>query len=197
MTQTDTKRLGRIYQLVNMMTNEKYIGSTFQPLHKRMNERRRTYRKWLKGSYPTDRKLFSNIDEYGWECFRMELLEEIEVKNKQELRKLEGDWIRKLDTFKNGLNGEIAGRTKEEYEQDEKEKLDKFRKLWRQNNKEKAKAIDAKNWKRNYKKYQKDIVRCECGISMMRRNFNRHLKTKTHKENLKLQKEIDDFCRDL
>ena len=125
--------------MVNMMTNEKYIGSTFSPLHKRMYERKKNYDRWLEGKLDSDRKLFTNIHEYGWECFRVELLEEVKVESRQQLYKIEGDWIRKKDTFRNGLNGRIEGQTPEQRKQQMKEWRDKNKekiKEWNENNKE-------------------------------------------------------------
>ena len=48
---TETKRTGRIYQLVNMITNQRYIGSTFQTLPKRLYWRKVNYNQWLKGKH--------------------------------------------------------------------------------------------------------------------------------------------------
>ena len=161
MTKTDEKRVGRIYQMVNMMTNEKYVGASFQPLHKRLYVRKSQYERWLQGKLETDRKLFKNIHEYGFECFRMELLEEVKVRNKQELFKIEGDWIRKLDTFKNGLNSQISGLTEEGKKQ--------HKKKWRDNNKEQINLN------------QKQKMECECNCIITKRMLKRHLKTKKHK----------------
>ena len=64
---TDTKkRTGRVYQLVNMITNEKYIGSTLQTLYKRQFDRRQNYNNWFKGkSHISDNhQLFNNIHKY-------------------------------------------------------------------------------------------------------------------------------------
>ena len=166
MTTTEQNRLGRIYQMVNMMTNEKYVGSTFQPLHKRLDDRKRTYDNWLRGTIEGDRKLFQNIHEYGWECFRIELLKEVEVKNKQELYKIEGDWIRKLDTYKNGLNGTIAGRTRKQYQKDEKQKISETNLKWRQNNLKKIKEKDTR-WRQNNPVKRREII--ENGITKIKK----------------------------
>ena len=137
---SDTKkRTGSVYQLVNMVTNEKYIGSTLQTLYKRQFDRRLNYNKWLKGKSTNSdsHKLFTNIYEYGWECFRIELLSEVKVQNKAELHKIEGDWIRKLDTFNNGLNGQIPNRDNKQYQLDNKDKLTQYQKQYRLDNKDK------------------------------------------------------------
>ena len=215
MTKTDSKRLGRIYQMVNMMTNEKYVGATFSPLHKRLYDRRKYYKQWLRGKFDSDRKLFQNIYNYGWECFRMELLEEVEVENKQELFKIEGDWIRKLDTFKNGLNS--TGYSKEElqerrktykeknkdkiaqqnkkYREKNKEKIQQKNKICREKNKEtiqqkkKIYSQNNKNVINNWKKQNKNKYQCDiCHFSSHNKsNYNIHLKSKKHIQKLKNQ----------
>ena len=169
-------KTGRIYQLVNMITNEKYVGATFQTLYKRQYDRKRNYNKWLKGkSQNGDKhKLFDNIHQYGWECFRIELLAEVEVKNRAELHKLEGDYIRKLDTFNNGLNGNIPNRDRKQYHkqryQNNKDKVLKQQEQYRQNNNSKYICKIC-----NYPTSDKN-------------NYTRHLKTQKHKSNI-LQKE--------
>ena len=133
---TDAKktRTGRIYQLVNMITNEKYVGATFQPLYKRQYNRKNMYNRWLKGKgvVSQNHKLFNNIKQYGFNNFRIELLSEVEVKNRGELNKLEGDYIRKLDTYNNGLNGQIPNRDSKQRYQDNKD----IKKQHYQNNKD-------------------------------------------------------------
>ena len=163
---SDTKkRTGRVYQLVNMVTNEKYIGSTLQTLYKRQFDRRRNYNNWLKGKgHISDcHQLFNNIHEYGWESFRIELLAQVEVNNKAELHKIEGDWIRKLDTFNNGLNGLIPNRDKKEYYQNNKDKIINYKKQYRQKNKNKYTCIFC-----NYSTYHKS-------------SYISHLNTQKHK----------------
>ena len=206
MTNTDSKKIGRIYQMINMMTNKIYIGATFSPLHKRMYERKKTYNRWLEGKVESDRKLFNSIYKYGWEAFRTEILEEVEVKNKQELFKIEGDWIRKKDSFKNGLNGRIEAQTQEEkkqqqkewresnkdkmkiyekrrYKKDKEKRLDKVKK-WRENNKDKVKEHQTK-----FEKKYKVKVKCECGSMIRKDGVKQHLKSKKHKELMKNKEE--------
>ena len=166
----DKKKTGRIYQLVNMITNEIYVGATLQTLHKRQYDRKRYYNTWLKGKsqFSDSHKLFDNIYKYGWECFRCELLAEVEVSNKAELHKIEGDWIRKLDTYNNGLNGAIPQRDikqyyqenkdelverQKKYYQDNKDTIAKQNKQYRQNNKDKI-----TKWNKQYQKNNKNKI---------------------------------------
>ena len=109
------------------------------------------------------------------------LLDEVEVSSVSQLRKLEGTWIKKLDTYKNGLNDEVAGRTKQEYSKDERQKLYEKEKEWSQKNKTWVQKRNKKCWDKNYKKYRQIKVSCRCGIELILRNLNSHLKTNSHK----------------
>ena len=113
------------------------------------------YKKWLRGkTTATDGcKLFNNIYEYGWECFRIELLEEIEVKNKKEISEKVGNYIRQYDTFKNGLNSKIPSRSQIEYQKSDIGK--KKRKVWISKNKEKISKSISKYQKNNRDKINK------------------------------------------
>lgn len=138
-------RTGRIYQLKNLITNELYVGSTFDTLQKRNMYRKSNYRKWLEGNSTKayDNKLYSSIFEYGWEAFVIELLQEVEVKSKQDLHKLEGEWIRKLNTYHKGLNSQLQNRTQKEikeyrrsYFNANRDRILAINKIYREKNKE-------------------------------------------------------------
>ena len=196
---TDTtntkKKTGRIYQLVNMITNEKYVGATLQTLYKRQYDSRVNYNLWLNGKSKNsdNHKLFDSIHEYGWECFRIELLTEVEVNHKAELHKIEGDYIRKLDTFNNGLNGQIPQRDKKEYDKQKYEynklKISQQHKQYYQNNKDKI----LKNAKQ-YQQHNKDKIlqyqnnnsnKYNCSIccysTYNKTYYTRHLNSRKHK----------------
>ena len=172
---SDKTRPANIYKLVNMITNEIYIGATFQPLHKRHYDRKKGYNTWLRGmKYSNKHKLFSNIYEYGWEAFRMELIKEVEVSSKAELHAIEGDYIRKLDTYKNGLNGRLENLNvkgnKKQYNQQ-----------YRKDNKDKIKHRN-----KQYREANKNRNKCKaCGYSCCnKRDFTRHCKSKKHQKNI-------------
>ena len=54
------------------------------------------------------------MNEHGIEHHHISLIEEMSVKNRPQLNAREGHWIRELDTYKNGLNGCVAGRSQKE-----------------------------------------------------------------------------------
>ena len=101
---------GRIYKILNYIDNEVYVGSTCQPLSKRMVAHRAAANKPKKQHSP----LYTKMNEYGIENFYIELIEPYPCKNNEELRKREGHYIREFGT----LNKNIAGRSQQEYSRD-------------------------------------------------------------------------------
>lgn len=142
---TKKQRKGKIYQLVNMITNEKYIGSTIQSLNQRKRTRIKSYNKWLKNkSYcKSHNKLFINIQKYGWDNFRIELLQSVEFTDRDELFRLEGEYIRHYDTYNNGLNTYMCKATEDE----KRKRYNEYMKVYMRNynKKKKQKKIIAKN----------------------------------------------------
>ena len=61
---------GRIYKILNHVDNECYVGSTCQPLSKRMTLHRRGANSTKKQHYP----LYTKMREYGIENFYIELI---------------------------------------------------------------------------------------------------------------------------
>ena len=97
-----------------------YVGSTIQPLFKRWhqhkvclnNEKNKEYHKLL----------YKKIRETNIEDWYIELYEEFSCESKEQLNQREGEVIRKIGT----LNKLIAGRTKVEYIEDNKDKIEKW-----------------------------------------------------------------------
>lgn len=194
-------RTGRIYTIRSPQTDKYYIGSTFQTLSKRIGDHRARYRKNIK--YITSFEILKYEDHY------IELLETLECKSKDELRKREGEMQRE---HKNDIvNCRIEQRTRKEYHNDNKEKINMICKQYRENNKEKVKQM-YKNYNNNNKekikqyktKYRfnnkekikqyridnKTIIRekshiknnCICGYDYTKPNKARHERSKRHQK---------------
>jgi len=148
---TYNKMKGYIYSIRSHQTKDIYIGSTIQTLSMRIASHRREYKRWLK----TNTKYCSSFKLIQYEDVYIELIEEINVQSRQELRKLEGECIRKT----NCVNKIIAGRTKKEYNLDNRDKI---------NN--------------NHKKQ----LTCECGSIITQYYLNYHQKSKKHIDLMKL-----------
>lgn len=99
---------GRIYKIVNDINNLIYIGSTYNDLSKRFWEHKNNSKQ------EKYQKIYIAMNEIGIEHFQIILVEEIIVKNKDELRIVEDNYICKFDTKINGYNGIRAYLTAEE-----------------------------------------------------------------------------------
>ena len=95
--------------------------------------------------------------------------------------------MKSINTFKNGLNSNISGRTAEEIKQQKNERY--------QNNKEIFKAKFKEYYQNNKQKRNKKI-KCKCGSLIIKRQLEKHLKTKKHqnfvKQNRELKKNNDE-----
>ena len=181
---------GKIYCIRNWVDDDIYVGSTTQALSKRMEKHRSDAKRGVKGKG----KLYQIMNERGIENFYIELIECHKCNTKEELFKKEGEWIRKMGT----LNGQIQGRTPEQYRKDiveQKQEYDKQRredkreeiseqqKLKYENNKEHYKQKSSDNY---YKKKEEIRAKmnvkchCDCGITYSYGNRLRHLNSKHH-----------------
>ena len=122
---------GKIYIIKNSINNLLYVGSTIRELDVRMKQHMRDMYKY------TNFKLYKAMDQFKPNNFYIDILEEFEYENIKDLRKQEGKYIK---IIKPELNKNIAGRTIKEYNDDNKEPLKLYRKLYyrkyRENNKE-------------------------------------------------------------
>jgi group I intron endonuclease len=104
MAQNSTKdyKNGKIYCIRNNIDDDLYVGSTTQPLCKRMAKHREATRNEVK----VHRNLYVKMLEHGLEHFYIELIEDCPCETLEQLRKREGHYIREMAT----LNHQIAGR---------------------------------------------------------------------------------------
>ena len=122
---------GKIYKVVDLDFNKCYIGSTTEPLSKRMERHRRLYQRY-KETGKVDTRCCSLFDEYGVENCKILLLEDYPCKTKEELLRREGEYIKNNEC----LNRCVAGRTAKEYKQEYKEYFKEKRHEHYENNKE-------------------------------------------------------------
>jgi hypothetical protein len=132
---------GKIYKLWSPQgtDEEVYYGSTCNDLRFRKYE------------HKNKKKCSSKILFEKYDDVRIELIEYYPCNNKEELFKKEGEYIRENKC----LNRCIAGRTRKEWREDNKEKLTEQRKEYRENNKEKIAEYNA-NYNREYIKKNKE-----------------------------------------
>ena len=140
-----------------------YVGSTIQPLSVRIGGHKIKSRD-IKHQY---RLIYKTINN-NWDNWYIELYEPYPCENKEQLCRREGEVIRSIAT----LNSEIAGRTKKEHYEDNKDKLldnmKDYSKTYRKNNKDDI-AIKSK-----------EKITCECGCISTKYNISKHKKTQKH-----------------
>ena len=153
---------GKIYKIVSDdLIGVCYIGSTVQSLSNRMAGHRSTYKCYLKG-------MGNNMSSY--ELLKtgnaiIYLIEDYPCASKNELLRREGELIRQYrfdPTCDMVCNRAIAGRTRKEYRQDNKVKLNLQKKQYHQDNKERE---------------CKPITCPHCSRTIQHRELARHQKT--------------------
>ena len=134
-------RNAKIYCIRNTENDLTYIGSTTQKLSRRMAE----HRTHLNCEHPKGMKLYEAMRELGRDTFYIELIENYECNNLEELRKREGELIRQ---HKPDLNKNIAGRTPDEYRNENRDNILKQKKQYNENNRDKIKQYYQNNKER-------------------------------------------------
>ena len=110
---------GKIYCIRSHKTDLIYVGSTCQPLSKRLNMHKTSYKNYLKTGISK---------EYSYKMYELddkpyiELIKNYPCSCLDELRQEEGQHIRLMDC----VNKYVAGRTPKEYYEDNKEKIKKY-----------------------------------------------------------------------
>ncbi len=172
-----------------------YVGSTCQALYKRWHE----HKKGIDNPNYQNKLLYIKMKEKGVDQFYIELYKEVECENKEQLRKAEGEIIREIGT----MNQMVAGRTRHEYNIEEREKIQIYNKNYREthqeqikenrkNNKEKLCEYNKNYYKENSTKFQ-EIITCECGFQLTKggkldrhKQSQRHIKLMIEKKNIKI-----------
>ena len=105
----------KIYKIVDNTSDNIYIGSTCKTLKTRLLEHKNDYKRFIKGLYHNVKsfEILKNND------YKIELLEDCNIKTKQELLKRERFYIENNEC----LNKYIPGRTDKEYYITNKDKI--------------------------------------------------------------------------
>mgnify|MGYP000099865419 FL=1 len=146
-----------------------YIGST-EDINDRMSKHKYSCNNIKNQSYNC--KVYKYIrDNGGWDEWKYEIVDEVEVALRNDAARYEGEYIIKYDAI-NKLNDIVAGRTikqyqKENYQQNIEHILQKH-KQYREQNKEQNKQKDKETYERNkehilqrckeYREKNKDLI---------------------------------------
>jgi hypothetical protein len=194
---------GKIYT-IRCRTDETliYVGSTIQPLSVRIGGHKNS----SKDVKYSNRLLYKTINN-NWDDWYIELYEDYPCENKEQLCKREGEIIREIGT----LNVVINGRTRQEYYENNKDKLLDYHKEYYENNKDKLLDYDKiyrnenkdkllnyhkdyhkeyyENNKEKYKEYynnKKEQITCECGCILTKSSLLSHKKSLKHLNSLNI-----------
>ena len=117
---------GQIYAIRSHQTEDIYIGSTTQPLYKRLYTHKKNYKSFLNGKYP----YVSSYEIIKYDDCYIELYELCPCNSKQELEKREGEIIRSIEC----VNKYVAGRThKQHYEENKEKRLQQCKEYYDKN----------------------------------------------------------------
>ena len=182
---------GKIYT-ITVEDGSIYVGSTISTLNKRFishkTQKQCSMYQYIHNNYNKD-----------WSKCKIELYEKYPCNNKKELTKKEGEIIKLFGT----INKVIAGKTKEEYYNDNieemiiknkeyyndnKEKILEINKKYRNDNKQKIQEYERNRPnKQERAENQKQKIVCECGCISTRKHLPRHKRTIKHKELMEQQ----------
>ena len=106
---------GKIYKITDNSNDNVYIGSTCKTLNERLLQHKYDYKRFLKGLFPS----VKSFDIIKNDDYNIELLENCDIKTKQELIARERFFIENNDS----LNKYIPGRSHKEYYNENKDEL--------------------------------------------------------------------------
>ena len=206
---------GKIYQILNSVNDEVYVGSTTQPLCKRLYKHKRNSIERVECKSP----LYELMRDIGNDNFYIELIELYPCNSKEELNSREGQYIRDIGTLNKVINGrtykeyveeniehikqyqqtyrennkEYMKQYKQKYQQDNKERLKAQKQQYYENNPEKKEQLKTM-LKQHYETHKEEnaekrklTIVCECGRELRKADLNRHLKTNIHKQLMEQQ----------
>ncbi len=188
----------KIYKITNNCNNEIYIGSTCDSLSKRFSSHKCAA---IEGKNQ-NRPFYKLINELGIECFRIDLIEEWEANDKQEIRQIEGKYIKEMGTLNKNIAGQTLSESQKMYYKNNSDKIKSYVKLYNEENEENIKKYNKqykmenkesiteyqKQYDKKYQEKMKDtikekrsvIVTCKCGCTVQKSELPRHQKTKKH-----------------
>jgi hypothetical protein len=178
---------GKIYKIIDLETNECYIGSTCEPiLARRLAGHRSNYRSYLngKGNYVTSYKIIANNN------YDIVLIELFPCNNKDELYARESHYTQTITCVNKIKNqglfiklGQIDY-TKHYNEQHKNQIIEKNKEYRKHHKDEKVDQNKRYNeqHREQIKHHKNTLIYCFCGCSHTRANKARHEQTKIHKE---------------
>ena len=184
---------GKIYKIVSADYSKCYIGSTCESLSQRLARHRAYYFEYLRGN-KTHAKMTSTLlfDAFGVENCKLEWVEDYPCNFKHELHTREGQHIRNTDC----VNKVIAGRTKQEYIEDNWDKISANAKTYKLEHQEELKQYREDNAEHFRQKAKERYIEKKEEVNKKHREhyIQNHEATKARqKKNYELSKQTKQF----
>ena len=188
---------GKIYKIINDENELVYYGATTLSLSQRLVQHRLDYKYYLEGK---KKNKSTSIQILKYKNPIIVLVEDCPCERKEQLTARERFWIENNPC----VNKVIPGRTKKQYNEDNRELQKKKCKQYHKDNIEAHKDRCKQYYEENknkikenlIKKYEKtrekqlEKITCECGCQICRHSLTRHKKSQKH-INLMKQQEKD------
>lgn len=114
--------MGYIYKITNKINNKIYIGQTIKTVEKRFTQHKNNANK----PYFSQIILYKAMNKYGIQNFTCEQLEEVENDKLDEREKY---WIQYYNSYHDGYNSTLGGRSVELYNWDVEDIITKYHEL--------------------------------------------------------------------
>lgn len=114
--------MGYIYKITNTLNNKIYIGQTIKSVEKRFQQHKNNSNK----PYFSQIVLYKAFNKYGIENFKCEQIEEV---INEQLDDREKYWIEYYDSYFNGYNSTLGGKTTQLYNWDIDDIIEKYQQL--------------------------------------------------------------------
>ena len=175
-------RTGRIYKIICSQSNDVYVGSTFNSLKYRWQGHKCLYKRWMDGK-TNNLSIYSLFQKHDIENFKIILIKEYEVEDKNHLEAYEQLWINKLKPINKVNPFQIKKLSAKQYREANKETITQYKKRWHETNRESVK-VKQKQYRESNKEVlnekKKEKITCECGTDYTRSHKARHENTKKH-----------------
>ena len=183
----------KIYKIWSPSCNEIYIGATTQKLHYRFGKHKTTYKRFINGKIKISTK---SREILKYDDAKIELIKYCPCNSKEELNSIEAEYIRNTE---NCINLKIPGRTKKQWSEDNKERINDQKKIYNEKNKSeiakkkkihyeknKQKRLETmkiyrENNKQKIAEQAKQKIKCECGSTISRGSKYNHERSEKHK----------------
>lgn len=202
-------KIGSIYRIELLDNpNIRYIGSTFNRLSDRFRQHKQDYNKWLNNKHDNI-AIYPYFKQYGIDNFKIILIKEYEVIDRNHLEVYEQLYMNKLKCINTNSSFKISYLSNKKYREENIIKIKERKKEYYQNNKDKIceqtrnynklnkdkiteKKKDyylnnkeninnyKKEWYENKKKEKSKKINCECGSIIAQYSLNKHKQSKKH-----------------